>query len=70
MIKQALKLSKEKLVAIEIEPRSIRMELENSSGAKLKMELSLDDLEELTDLMMDCFYKASQVQHQLRKEEA
>lgn len=68
MIRQALKMSREKYVEVQIEKDQIVMILENSSGGIMKMELTPEDLEELTDLMMDCFYKAQQLKNQVGKE--
>lgn len=58
MRRQQLNLSREKVLAVQIDGEEIILELENSSGAKMKMQLTLEDLEEISDLMVDSFYKA------------
>lgn len=70
MIQQALKLSREKYIEVQMDKDQIVMVLENSSGGIMKMELTPEDLEELTNLMMDCFYKSRKMKNQVTKEVA
>lgn len=66
MIRQELKLSKGQSVALEIEPKETLLYIKQTPGSRpYFIELTLKDLEELTDLMMDSFYKASQMENQI-----
>lgn len=71
MIRQEVKLSKGQSVALEIAPTETTLYIKQTKGSRSYfLELNLADLEELTDLMMDCFYKAQQLKNQVGKEVA
>lgn len=54
-------------VTVRLQDREIRMELTDPDGNPLAVRLTLGDLEELTDLLMDSFYKAQLHQKEPKK---
>jgi hypothetical protein len=68
MIRQEITLSNGQKVALEIGKDKTIMEVVNIYQTKVCLALTLEDIEELTDLFMDSFYKAQQIQNQPGKE--
>lgn len=58
MIRQQVKLSNDQSVEVSIHEKSILIEVLAQDKTRVSFPLSLNDMEELTDLMIDSFYKA------------
>lgn len=67
MTRQELKLSNGQQVSVQIEDGRNLLEVVNRSGIKVEVTLTLEDMEELSDLMTDSFYKAGRKKNKVGK---
>lgn len=68
MINQGLNFKDDQKVSVAIDSIHTRIEVTNVFGSKTTIYLDVKEMEELTDLMMDCFYKAQKMKNQVREE--